>query len=150
MVSFSRCPATVRFDLVRIDLETGEQAATPIDAAWQIEADSASRVAYANVADGNNIIRVGDFSGDEFVETESYLGGPGPFALLSGLNLATDARLGSGMGELPCTPTDVPNPEPTGLPAPVEEKFQQVFTLAKSCELEALAELVRDDGAEFS
>ncbi len=54
------------------------------------------------------------------------------------------------MGELPCTPTDVPNPEPTGLPAPVEEKFQQVFTLAKSCELEALAELVRDDGAEFS
>ena len=131
--------------IVRIDLETGEQAATPLDEGWQVEADSASRVAY-----GGEVIRVGDFSGDEFVEAESHLGGPGTFALLTSLSLATNARLGSGMGELPCTPTDVPNPEPTGLPAPVEEKFQQVFSLAKSCELEALAELVGNDGAEVS
>jgi len=131
--------------LVRIDLETGEQASTPIIEGWQVEAEAASRVAY-----GGNIIRVGDFSGDEFVETESYSEGHGTFAFLPSIHLAANPRLGSGMGELPCTVLDVPNPEPTGLPAPVEEKFQQVFTLAKTCDLEALAEVVREDGAAFT
>ncbi|MGI8518262.1 MAG: hypothetical protein ACR2ME_07975, partial [Acidimicrobiia bacterium] len=131
--------------LVRIDLETGEQAATPIVEGWQVEAEAASRVAY-----GGNIIRVGDFSGDEFVETESYHEGFGTFAFLPSLTLAANARLGSGMSELPCTVLDVPNPEPSGLPALVEEKFQQVFTLAKTCDLEALAEIVRRDGTAIS
>lgn len=131
--------------LVRIDLETGEQASTPIQNGWQVEALSASRVAFTS-----DVITVGDFSGDEFVETESFLGGDGTFALLPGAIVATNARLGSGMGELPCTPLDVPNPEPPGLPAAVEEKFQQVFSLAKNCELEALAEIARNDGTAIT
>ena len=131
--------------LVRIDLETGNSEATPIEEGWQVEAESATRVAF-----GGNIIRVGDFSGNEFVEAESFLGGHGTFALLPSLTLAASPRLGSGMGELPCTPTDVPNPETTGLPAAIEEKFQLVFTLAKSCELEALGEIVLQDGAAYT
>jgi len=131
--------------LVRIDLETGEQASTPVVEGWQVEADSAARVAV-----GGPEITVGDFSGVEFVPTESFPGGDGTFALLSHVELAANARLGSGMGELACTVVDVPNPEPTGLPAPVEEKLQQVFTLAKTCDLEALAEVVRADGAAFT
>lgn len=131
--------------LVRIDLVTGEQASTPIENGWQVEAQSASRVAFTT-----DVITVGDFSGDEFVEAERYLGGDGTFALLPGVTLATDAKLGSGMGELPCTPIDVPNAAPTGLPTAVEEKFQQVFSLAKDCDLEALAELVRGDQAAYT
>jgi hypothetical protein len=131
--------------LVRIDLSTGERASTPIDEGWQVEAESAMRVAV-----GGPVITVGDFSGDEFVPTESHLGGNGTFALLPEGQIRVNARLGSGLGELPCTPLDVPNPSPSGLPDAIEETFQEVFTLAKTCDLHALAELVRNDRTSFT
>jgi len=132
--------------LVRIELETGEQVSTPIEDGWQVEAESSGRVAV-----GGTEIRVGDYRGEAFVETESFLGRNGTFALLPSLVLAANPRLGSGMGELPCTAIDVPDPTPPAdLPEAVADKYLLVFSLAKSCEMEQLGALILADDAAFT
>jgi hypothetical protein len=117
--------------------------ASPVNG-WQVEALDSTTVAV-----GGSAITVGDFSGDSFVP-QTEIEGSSTFALVPNLNIRTDASLGSGLGEIPCTPLDLPALAPQGLPEPVEAKRQLIFELASGCEMGRLAEVVLGDGAAFT
>lgn len=117
--------------------------ASPVEG-WQIEALDPSTVAV-----GGTTIWVGDFSGDSFVP-ETEIEGSNTFALVPELSVDPSASLGSGLGEIPCTPLDLPALAPQGLPAPVEAKRQLIFDLASGCEMGRLAEVVLEDGAAYT
>ncbi|HJQ95219.1 MAG TPA: hypothetical protein VJ935_05860 [Acidimicrobiia bacterium] len=130
--------------LRRTAMATGESVAVPIPDGWQIEALDAGTVAV-----GGTKVIVGDFTGTSF-EPRFEFGGASTFGLVRELSVRTDASLGSGLGELPCMPLDLPPLATQGLPEPVEAKRQLIFDLASGCELGRLAEVVLDDGAAFT
>ncbi|MGH8923539.1 MAG: hypothetical protein ACRDWA_02660 [Acidimicrobiia bacterium] len=130
--------------LRRTDIETGESVVSDVVDGWQIDA-----LDNGTVAVGGARVTVGDFSGAIFEPTSEF-DGAYTFALVPQLNIRTDASLGSGLGELPCTPMDLPPLASQGLPEPVEAKRQLIFELASGCELARLAEVVLADGAAFT
>ena len=101
------------------------------------------------VAVGGEAVSVGRFSGDSF-EPGTQVTNPGTFALVASLSIASNATLGSGLGEWPCTPLDLPAPAPQAVPDAVNDKRAQIFSLAASCDLAGLAEIVLADGAAFT
>lgn len=117
--------------------------ASPVDG-WQIEALDLSTVAV-----GGTSVVVGDFSGDSFVP-QTEIEGSSTFALVPELTVDAAASLGSGLGEIPCTPLDLPALAPQGLPEVVEAKRQLIFELASGCEMGRLAEVVLEDNAAFT
>jgi hypothetical protein len=130
--------------LRRTDMETGESVAVPISDGWQIDALDAGTVAV-----GGTTVTIGDFSGASF-EPFFDIEGANTFALVPGLSIRTDASLGSGLGELPCTPMDLQLPASQGLPEPVEAKRHLIFELAAGCQLTGLAEVVLEDDASYT
>ncbi|HJU51132.1 MAG TPA: hypothetical protein VJ815_02250 [Acidimicrobiia bacterium] len=120
-----------------------DRGASPVDG-WQIEALDPSTVAI-----GGTSITVGDFSGDAFIP-RIEIEGSNTFALVPSVNVHPNASLGAGLGELPCTPLDLPALATQGLPEPVEAKRQLIFELASGCEMGKLAEVVLEDGAAFT
>lgn len=120
-----------------------DRGASPVDG-WQVEALNTSTVAI-----GGTTITVGDFGGDAFVP-RIEIEGANTFALVPNLSVDPDASLGAGLGELPCTPLELPALAPQGLAETVEAKRQLIFELASGCEMGKLAEVVLEDGAAFT
>lgn len=129
--------------LRRTDYLTGESIDHPIEA-WQVEALTSKLVAV-----GGDAVQIGDFSGHSF-EVLAEEVNSGSFALVAEVALSPDAKMGSGLAELPCTPLEVPPPAPQEVPDPVESKRQAIFAAASNCDLGALAEIVLTDEAVFT
>lgn len=117
--------------------------ASPVDG-WQVEALDSETVAV-----GGTTIAVGAFGGESFLP-QTEVEGSSTFALVPELSVDPTASLGSGLGEIPCTPLDLPAPAPQGLPEPVEAKRQLIFELASGCEMGRLAELVLEDNTAYT
>jgi hypothetical protein len=130
--------------VVRRDFATGERRASPVEDGWQIAAS-----ADGTVAIGGTEIRVGRFDGDTF-EQSLITANANSFALAKLSGLSESATLGSNLGELPCTPLDVGNPELQGLPELVERRRMELFSLAAACDMETLATIARADGIAFT
>ena len=131
-------------NLVRRDFATGETSTTPIGDAWSVAA-----LADGTVAFGGSEIVVGTFESGRFAET-SRVPASNSFTLAALEGFPAGATLGSGTGELPCNPIDVPPVSPQGLPEAVERMRAQIFDMAASCDMEGLAEIARADGTAFS
>jgi hypothetical protein len=129
--------------LVRRDFKTGDTNTVPIGDAWSLAA-----LPDGTVAAGGAEIIVGSFQGDAFIET-TRLPSSTSFTLAT-LDGFTAATLGSGTGELPCTPLDLPTPAPQDLPRAVEDRRRLLFEMAARCDLEGLAEIASADGTVFS
>jgi hypothetical protein len=130
-------------NLVRRDLETGETVVAPIGDAWSVAA-----LPDGTVAAGGSDIVIGTFQADVFNET-TRVPASTSFALAA-IDGFPDATLGTGTGELPCTPLDLPPLSPQGLPQAVEDKRLLIFEMASSCDLHGLAEIALADGITFS
>lgn len=130
--------------LARRNLATGERSTVLVEDAWQISALPDGTIAF-----GGTEIRVGRFDGDSF-DQQFSTSGANSFALVELEGFGENATLGSNLGELPCTPIDLPRPEPQDLPEPVEQRRQGLFSLAASCEMETLAEIARGEGIAFT
>ena len=128
----------------RTDYRSGESFATPVGEGWQIDALDTGTLAV-----GGTVVTVGDFTGASF-EPFFDLESANSFVLVPDLSIRTDASLGSGLGELPCMPLDLPALAPQGLPELVEAKRQLIFELASGCEMDRLAEVVLDDDAAYT
>lgn len=130
--------------VVRRELSTGEQIVLPVEDAWQIAALPGGLIAF-----GGSEVTVGRFDGDSF-EQQFSASGSNSFALAEVADFGPNATLGSGLGELPCTPVDLPRPAPQDLPEPVENRRQELFSLAASCDMETLAEIAQGDRITFT
>jgi len=129
--------------LVQRDFATGEIAIAPTTDAWSVAA-----LPDGTVAAGGTEIIIGTFEGGAFIETARIAGGTSfTLATVDGFPGAT---LGSGTGELPCTPLEVPPVSPQGLPQAVEERRLLIFEMAASCDLQGLAGIAIADGTVFS
>ncbi len=131
-------------NLVRREFATVETSTTPIGDAWSVAA-----LPDGTVAVGGADIVVGTYQGDVFVGT-TRTGASTSFTLAEVGGFPADATLGSGTGELPCTPIEVPPVSPQGLPQAVEDKRLLIFKMAAGCDLEGLAELAVTDGTAFT
>jgi hypothetical protein len=129
--------------LVRRDFATGKATSAPIGDAWSVAA-----LPDGTVAAGGTEIIVGSFQGDAFVET-TRLPSSTSFTLAT-VDGFPGATLGTGSGELPCTPVDLPQVSPQGLPTAVENRRLLLFEMAASCDLEGLAAIAIADGTVFS
>ena len=132
-------------NLVRRDLETGETTTSPIGDAWSL-----GTLPDGTVAVGGADIVVGRFEGGVFVESSRVPAVYSSFTLASVGGFPADATLGSGSGQLPCTPMDLPPVSPQGLPQTVEDKRRLIFEMAASCDLEGLADIALAEGTFFS
>jgi hypothetical protein len=130
--------------LVRREFATGQVSTTLVDDAWSVAA-----LPDGTVAVGGSDIVIGTYQGDSFFETLRMSGGTS-FTLAEVGGFPGEATLGSGSGELPCTPIEVPPVSPQGLPQPVEDQRLLIFKMAASCDLVGLAELAVADGTAFS
>ncbi len=131
-------------NLVQRDLATGETSTTPIGDAWSL-----ATLPDGTVAVGGSDIVVGRFEAGVFVET-SRMPASTSFTLARVDGFPADATLGSGSGQLPCTPMDLPPVAPQGLPQAVEDKRSIIFDMAAACDMEGLADMALADGAAFS
>ena len=129
--------------LVRREFRTGETTSTPIGDAWSVAA-----LPDGTVAAGGTEIIVGSFQGDAFIET-TRLASSTSFTLAT-VDGFPGATLGSGTGELPCTPLELPPVSPQGLPEAVEDRRLLLFEMAATCDLEGMAEIAMADGTVFS
>jgi hypothetical protein len=129
--------------LRKLSLGGEDQGASPVEG-WQIEALDEDTVAV-----GGESVAIGDFSGGAFQPTAVVAGG-NSFDLVPGLEVRAGASLGSGLGELPCTPLSLPDLAPQDLPDPVEATRQVIFELASECQMRQLAGRVLEDGAAFT
>ena len=94
-------------NLVRRDLETGETVVAPIGDAWSVAA-----LPDGTVAAGGADIVIGTFQADVFTETARV---PASTSFtLAAIDGFPGATLGTGTGELPCTPLDLPPLSPPG------------------------------------
>ena len=129
--------------LVRRNFRTGETADSSIGDAWSVAA-----LPDGTVAAGGSEIVIGTFEGGSFIETVRIPGSTSfTLATVDGFPGAT---LGTGTGELPCTPLEVPPVSPQGLPQAVEDRRLLIFEMAASCDLHGLAEIAVADGTVFS
>jgi hypothetical protein len=101
------------------------------------------------VAVGGTEIVVGSFDGEAFVET-TRLGAASTFTLGAVDGFPAGATLGSGTGELPCTPMRLTPPPAQGLPPAVEAARVQIFEMAASCDMAGLSELALAHGTAFT
>ena len=131
-------------NLVRRDFATGEATVVSIGDVWSVAALPDGTVAF-----GGSEVLVGSFDGAEFVETHR-VPSSNSFTLAEVGGFPAGATLGSGAGELPCDPIDTPPLASQGLAPAVEAKRTQIFDLAASCDMVALAEIARADGTAFS
>lgn len=130
--------------LAKRDLDTGERSTVLVHDAWQIAALPDGTIAY-----GGTEIRVGRFDGASF-DAQYSTSGANSFSLAEIGAVGQNATLGSNLGELPCTPIDLPRLAPQNLPEPVEVTRQELFSLAASCEMENLAQIAQGDGIAFT
>lgn len=130
-------------NLVRRNLATGETVVTSIGDAWSVAALPDGTVAAA----GTEIV-IGTFEGEGFIET-ARMPASTSFTLAE-VGGFPGATLGTGTGELPCTPLDLPPVSPQGLPQAVEDRRLLIFEMAASCDLPGLAEIAIADGTVFS
>jgi hypothetical protein len=131
-------------NLVRRDLTTGEVSTTSAGDSWSVAA-----LPDGTVAVGGTEIIVGAYDGPAFVETSRMPSGTS-FTLAAVDGFPADTTLGSGSGELPCTPMELPLVSSQGLPPAVEDTRLLIFKLAASCDLAGLADLAVADGTVFS
>ena len=129
--------------IVRV-VATGETVAIDIGDAWELQVAEDGTVAF-----GGEFITVGRFSEGSF-EPLYRVANSVTFGLAG--NLVVDgATLGSGDFSLPCTPLgESVALAPQDLPPAVEATRQQLFELAATCNLEALAELAVADDTIFA
>ena len=135
--------------LVRRDFSTGDTSTTPIGDAWAVAALADGTVAFV----GTEIV-VGSFDGGSldgggFVENARVPAG-NTFTLAAIDGFPAGATLGTGTAELPCTPVEVPEVDPQGLPQAVEDKRAMIFKMAAACDMEGLAAIVLADQASFT
>ena len=129
--------------LVQRNFATGEIATASTTDAWSVAA-----LPDGTVATGGTEIIIGTFEGGSFIETARI---PGSTSFtLSTVDGFPGATLGSGTGELPCTPIELPPVSPQGLPQAVEDRRLLLFEMAASCDLQGLAEIAMADGTVFS
>ncbi|MGQ0848425.1 MAG: hypothetical protein ACT4OP_04800 [Actinomycetota bacterium] len=130
--------------LVRRDFSTGESLAIEAGDAWAVDAlpDGTVALGGAEVVVG----RVNSERFDPIVRVPSA----NSFDLVTVGAFGENATLGSGLGELPCNPLDLPAPGPQGLPSAVETRRAELFTLAADCQMEHLAEIARAEATAFS
>lgn len=131
-------------ELVRRDFITGIRTMATVEDGWQIWAGVDGTVAV-----GGTRIRVGRFDDTTFTE-EFETDGANSFAIADLAAVGANATLGSNLGQLPCTPIEVGNPVPQGLPEQVENRRSELFLLAASCDMEVLARLARSDETAFT
>ena len=131
-------------NLVQRDLATGEMSTTPIGDAWSL-----ATLPDGTVGVGGTDIVVGRFEAGVFVEA-SRMPASTSFTLARVDGFPPDATLGSGSGQLPCTPMELPPVAPQGLPQAVEDKRSIIFDMAAACDMEGLADMALADGAAFS
>lgn len=130
-------------NLVRRDIGTGETVVAPIGDAWSV-----ATLPDGTIAAGGSDIVIGTFQADVFNETTRV---PGSTSFtLAEIDGFPGATLGTGTGELPCTPLELPPVGPQGLPQAVEDKRLLIFEMAASCDLQGLAEVAIADGIAFS
>ena len=129
--------------LVRRNIATGEATVASIGDAWSVAA-----LPDGTVAAGGSDIVIGRFHDSVFTET-ARLPASTSFTLAA-IDGFPGATLGSGTGELPCTPLQLPPLSPQGLPQAVEDRRLLIFEMAASCDLQGLAEIAIADGTVFS
>ena len=135
-------------------VDTGELTAShPLEQAYAVSGGSAG---WAWTSEH----RAGVVGGDAGGDAAGAVGGEAGFDLDSWgvtslvpidrpLDLAADASLGSGSGELPCSPVDVSLPDQE-LPEAVAETRNAIAAAAAACDHAALASMADEDGTVVS
>ncbi|HSL25862.1 MAG TPA: hypothetical protein VLA54_06225, partial [Acidimicrobiia bacterium] len=130
--------------LVRLDFATGETVDVAASEAWAVAA-----LPDGTVALGGSQISVGRIGAAGFVETFRTANATS-FSLAVVGALSTAATLGSGSGDLPCTPLEVGDPPPQNLPPAVGDRRVELFRMAAACDLAGLAARATAHHTSFS